>query len=191
MLVQPRLTEDQERRKLKVQDRMRVTSLLLCVMFLLSCSAAEYRCTTAPSATDQVRRELEQAYARNEAAFAARNLEAVMELRHRDFHTIDHTGKLSTRQEMHERTRSLLERIERFNALRETIRTLELHGDTAIVTVHQETSRTQRLADGALHQIETSVTQREWWRCTPKGWQLWRVDEVDEGTLLIDGKPPA
>ena len=165
--------------------------LLLCAVFLLSCSAAEHRCTTAPSATDQVRREIEQAYARNGAAFAARDPEAVMELRHPDFHTIDHTGKLSTRQDMHERTRSFLARIERFDTLRETIRTLELHGDTAIVTVFQETSRTQRLADGDLHQIDTSVTQREWWRCTTKGWQLWRVDEVDEGTLLIDGKPPA
>jgi hypothetical protein len=116
---------------------------------------------------------------------------AVMELRHPDFHTIDHTGKLSTRQDMHERTRSLLERIERFDTVRETIRALELHGDTAIVTVFQETSRAQRLGDGALHQIDSSVTQREWWRCTMQGWQLWRVDEVEEGTLLIDGKPPA
>lgn len=169
---------------------MRITSLLLCAVLLLSCSAAEYRCTTVPSAADQVRRELEQAYARNGAAFAARDLEAVMKLRHRDFHTIDHSGKLSTRQDMHERTRSLLERIERFDTLSETIRALELHGDTAIVTVLQEMSRAQRLADGALHQIDTSVTQREWWRCTEEGWQLWRVDEVDEGTLLIDGKPP-
>ena len=169
---------------------MRITSLFPCVVLFLSCSAAEYRCTTVPSATDQVRRELEQAYARNGAAFAARDVEAVMNLRHRDFHTVDHTGKLSTRQEMHERTRSLLARIERFNSVRETIRALELHGDTAIVTVFQETSRSQRLGDGALHQIDSSVTQREWWRCTTKGWQLWRVDEVEEGTLLIDGKPP-
>ena len=171
---------------------MRVTSPLLCaVLVLTSCSAAKHRCTTAPSAIDQVRRELEQAYAANEAAFAAHNLDAVMKLRHPDFHTVDHTGKLSTRQDMRERTRLFLERIERFDMLRETIRALELHGDTAIVSVLQETSRAQRLADGALHQIDTTVTQQEWWRCTTHGWQLWRVDEVDEVTLLIDGKPPA
>jgi hypothetical protein len=81
-----------------------------------------------------------------------------MKLRHRDFHTVDHTGKLSTRQDMHERTRFLLERIERFDNIRETIRALELHGDTAIATVFQETSRAQRLGDGALHQIDSSVT---------------------------------
>ena len=143
---------------------MRLTTLLPCAAFLLSCASAEHRCTTLPSATDQVRRELEQAYARNEAAFTARDPEAVMSLRHPDFHTVDHTGKLSTRQEMHERTRSLIERVERFDNLRETIRALELHGDTAIATVFQETSRSQRLADGALHKIDTSVTQREWWK---------------------------
>lgn len=138
-----------------------------------------------------MRRELERAYARNEAAFAARNADTVMRLRHPDFHTVDHTGKLSTRQDMYERTRSLIARVERFDKLRETIRNLELQGDTAIVTVFQETSRTQRLTDGALHQIDTSVTQREWWRCTREGWLLWRVDETEAGTLLIDGKPPA
>jgi ketosteroid isomerase-like protein len=169
---------------------MRMSPFLGAVLVLFSCSAAEYRCTTGSSATEQVRRELEQAYAANEAAFAARDLEAVMKLRHPDFHTVDHTGKLSTRQDMHERTRLLLDRIERFVTQRETIRALELHGDTAIVTVFQETSRVQRLGDGALHTIDTSVTQREWWRCTTEGWRLWRVDEVEEGTLLIDGKTP-
>ena len=164
--------------------------LLLCAAPLLSCAATENRCTTSPSAIDQVRRELEQAYARNGAAFIARDAEAVMKLRHPDFHTVDHTGKLSTRQDMHERTRSLIARIERFDKVRETIQALELHGDTAVATVFQETSRTQRLQDGALHKIDTSVTQREWWRCTAAGWQMWRVDEVEEGTLLIDGKPP-
>jgi ketosteroid isomerase-like protein len=139
---------------------------------------------------DHIRRELEQAYAANEAGFVARDADAVMRLRHPDFHTVDHTGKLSTRQQMDERTRSLIARIERFDSIRETIRALEVHGDTAIATVFQETSRTQRLGDGALHRIDTSVTQREWWRCTPEGWRMWRVDEVEAGTLLIDGKPP-
>jgi hypothetical protein len=25
----------------------------------------------------------------------------------------------------------------------------------------------------------------------PSGWRMWRVDEVEEGALLIDGKPPS
>jgi hypothetical protein len=161
---------------------------------LLACSSARPArspCTTAPASTDLVRHELEQAYAANKAGFMAKDADAVMELRHPDFHTVDHTGKLSSRQEMYERTRQLIGRIERFDRIAETIRSLELHGDTAIATVFQETSRTQRLGDGGLHRIDTTVTQREWWRCTPGGWRMWRVDEVEEGTLLIDGKPPS
>ena len=167
----------------------RTIQLLGCLLSLVSCSTVGHECATTID-PGEIRRQLETAYAANEAAFEAHDVEAVMKLRHPDFHTIDHTGKLSSRQDMEERTRNFLKRIERFDKLRETIQTLEVHGDTAIVVVFQETSRAQRLPDGTLHQVETSVTQREWWRCTPVGWQLWRVDEVDEGTLLIDGKPP-
>ena len=143
--------------------------------------------TTEPG---EIRRQIENAYAANEAAFSARDVEAVMRLRHPDFHTIDHSGKLSTRQQMEERTRLFIGRIEHFDMLRETIQELEVHGDTAIARVLQETSRAQRLGDDALHRVDTTVTQREWWRCTSTGWQLWRVDEVAESTLLVDGKPP-
>lgn len=166
---------------------MRTTLLILIATALISCTAG-YRCTVGPSGIEPVRRELEQAYARNEAAFAARDADAVMKLRHRDFHTVDHTGKHSTRKDMYERTRNLIARIERFETIRESILTLEFHGDTAIVTVLQETSRIQRLQDGEPHRIETSTTQREWWRCTKDGWLMWRVDDVAEGTVLIDGK---
>ena len=167
---------------------MRLT-LLSLTLTALACSSGAPPCVRSSAA--DVRRELEKAYALNEAAFMARDADAVMALRHPNFHTVDHTGKQSTREQMYERTRSLISRIERFHTLSETIRVLEVHGDTAIVTVLQETSRSQRLQDGALHRIDTSTTQREWWRCTHEGWLMWRVDEVAEGTLLIDGKPPS
>lgn len=165
------------------------TLLWLLVLVLTSCTSVLPDCakTTDPG---EIRKQLERAYAANETAFAARDVDAVMRLRHPYFHTVDHTGKLSTRRDMQERTRLFLERIERFDTQRETIQALEVHGDTAIALVFQELSRAQRLGDGALHRIDTTVTQREWWRCTAKGWQLWRVDEIGEGTLLIDGKPP-
>lgn len=168
---------------------MRNRPELLCLALLLtSCASVPPDCAKTTDASE-IRKQLERAYAANEAAFAAHDVDAVMSLRHPYFHTIDPTGKLSTRQEMQERTRLFLERIERFDIQRETIQALEVHGDTAIVRVLQELSRTQRLGDGALHRVDTTVTQREWWRCTAKGWQLWRVDEIGEGTQLIDGKP--
>jgi ketosteroid isomerase-like protein len=160
-----------------------------CLLLVLSACSSVHECARAKD-VEAVRGQLERAYLANEAAFASHDPEAVMRLRHPDFHTVDHAGRRSTRQEMSERTAQFIGRIERFDLLRETIRDLEVHGDTAIATVFQETARAQRLADGALHRVETTVTQREWWRCTPEGWLLWRVDEVEQGTLLVDGRPP-
>src|SRR5262249_31385686 len=94
-------------------------------------------------------------------------------------------GHVSTRERMDQRTRSFIQRILRFDSQRETIQQLEIHGDTAIATVFQEASRQQRIPDGSEHRVDTSVTQREWWRCTSEGWLLWRVDEVRNPVTLV------
>jgi len=120
----------------------------------------------------------------------ARDPDAVMRLRHPAFHTIDEHGKLSTREQMDERTRRFIGRIIRFDRLRETIQDLEVHGDTAIATVFQETRRWQRFPNGEEHRVDTSVTQREWWRCTRDGWRMWRVDDIRNPVTLVDGEPP-
>jgi hypothetical protein len=158
-------------------------------LLIVACAGQPPPCTTDPAAAEKIRKELEAAYAANEAAFFARDPDAVMKLRHPAFHTVDETGKLSTREQMYDRTRLFIQRILRFDMLRETIQTLETHGDTAIVTVLQETSRAQRLGDGTEHRVDTSVTQREWWRCTPQGWRMWRVDDIRNPSTLVDGKP--
>jgi ketosteroid isomerase-like protein len=163
-------------------------ALLASALVPSSCVRETTRCT---SSVDRARQELEAAYAANEAAFSARDADAVMRLRHPDFHTVDEHGNVSTREQMYERTRKFIERIVRFDAQHETIQRLEVHGDTAIATILQETSREQRLPDGTEHRIDTSVTQREWWRCTPKGWLLWRVDDIRNPVTRLDGQPLA
>ena len=60
---------------------------------------------------------------------------------------------------------------------------------TACAVVDQRTARQQRLPDGQLHEVRTSVVQRECWARTADGWQLWRVDEIRPGSTLVDGKP--
>jgi ketosteroid isomerase-like protein len=162
-----------------------VAAFIAAALFPASAQDACIGATTA----EQAQAQIEKVYAKNAAAFAARDADAVMKLRHPDFHTVDPAGRRSTRAQMDERTRGLIARVERFDRIRETIRSLELHGDIAIATVLQETSRSQRLQDGELHKVDTSATQREWWRCTGAGWLMWRVDEVAQGTLLVDGRP--
>jgi len=113
-----------------------------------------------------------------------------MRLRHPDFHTITPDGTVSTRAQMYERTRGFIGRVERFDSLSEVILRLTMAGDTAHAMVDQRTVRQQRLADGALHEIRTSVIQRESWIRTSDGWLLWRVDQIQPGETLVDGRPP-
>jgi hypothetical protein len=137
-----------------------------------------------------VKRELAARYAENEAGFFARDADRVMRLRHPAFHTITPDGKVSTREQMYQRTRAFIGRVEKFDSLSETITALTLAGDTAHAIVDQRTSRQQRFPDGALHQVKTSVIQRESWIKTPDGWLLWRVDQIKPGETLVDGRPP-
>jgi len=112
-----------------------------------------------------------------------------MRLRHPEFHTITPDGTVSNREQMYERTRRFIGRIERFESLSETITALTLEGDTAHATVDQRTVRRQRFPDGTLHEVKTSVVQRESWKKTPQGWLLWRVDEIAPGRTYVDGMP--
>ena len=135
-----------------------------------------------------VRRQLEERYAENEAGFIARDPDRVMRLRHPEFHTITPDGKHSTREQMYQRTREFIARIERFDFLSETITALTLTNGTACAVVDQRTRRQQRLGDGLTHEVQTSVVQRECWARTPDGWLLWRVDDIRPGATLVDGK---
>ena len=158
---------------------------------VLTCHQQRSRPSSAASdsAVVEVRRQLEARYAENGAGFVARDPDRVMRLRHAAFHTITPEGTVSNREQMYERTRALIGRIERFDSLSETIIDLTLAGDTAHAVVEQRTARKQRLSDGALHEVRTAVVQRESWVRTPKGWLMWRVDEIQPGQTWVDGKP--
>ena len=61
-----------------------------------------------------VQQELAARYLENEAGFMARDPDRVMRLRHAAFHTITPDGKVSTLEQMYQRTRDFIARIERF-----------------------------------------------------------------------------
>ena len=166
---------------------------LVAVVILAAASAGcarhEASRATAADSVAIVKRELAARYAENEAGFFARDPDRVMRLRHPAVHTITPDGNVSTREQMYRRTRELIGRIERFDSLSETITELAVAGDTAHAIVDQRTVRQQRLPDGALHEVRTSVVQRESWIRTPQGWLLWRVDRIQPGQTLVDGQP--
>ena len=142
------------------------------------------------TAVARVQRELTERYRENEAGFFSRDPDRVMRLRHPDFHAITPDGRVSNRAQMYERTRGFIGRVERFDSLAESIIALTLSGDTAFAVVAQRTVRQQRFPDGTLHEIRTAVVQRESWIRTPQGWLMWRVDQIQPGQTLVDGRPP-
>jgi hypothetical protein len=171
---------------------MRLAGLVLAAVTACAAGCAGPRSagTAAPADSTAVKRELAARYRENEAGFFARDPDRVMLLRHPDFHAITPDGKRSTREQMYERTRAFIGRVERFDAITETITSLTLAGDTAHAIVEQTTKRQQRFPDSTLHEIRTSVVQRESWIRMPKGWFMWRVDQIQPGQTLVDGKPP-
>ena len=136
-----------------------------------------------------VRKALTDWYARNMAAFKAKDVAAVMALRADDFHTITPDGRVNTRAEMETRTRLFLDRIDHFISQDNQIGTIEVEGHLASADITQKTVRMQRFPDGALHKVESAVVQRETWKKTEEGWKLYRVDNIRDGGLLVDDKP--
>jgi hypothetical protein len=167
--------------------------LRLGLWFVLATTTTAACAGRAAPAEDPVAlatRELNARYRENEAGFFARDPDRVMRLRHPDFHTLTPDGNISTRVQMYQRTRDFIARVERFDELSETIHSLTLSGDTAHAIVDQRTVRQQRWPDGVLREVRTSVVQRESWIRTPEGWLMWRVDQIQPGQTLIDGRPP-
>lgn len=136
-----------------------------------------------------VRKAIEDWYARNMAAFKAKDVTAIMALRTEDFHTITPDGRVNTRADMEARTRLFLDRIDHFISQDNQIGTIELDADLASADITQRTVRMQRFPDGTLHKVESSAVQRETWKKTAEGWKLYRVDNIRDGGLLVDDKP--
>jgi ketosteroid isomerase-like protein len=136
-----------------------------------------------------VRKAIEDWYARNIEAFRTKNVSAVMALRADDFHTITPDGKVNTRADMEAYTRRFLERIDHFISQDFQIGTIQVEGNLASADVTQKTVRMQRFPDGTVHKVEAGVVQRETWKKTTEGWKMYRVDNIQEGYLLVDDKP--
>jgi ketosteroid isomerase-like protein len=136
-----------------------------------------------------VRRALEQWYEANIDAFNRKDVEAIMRLRSDDFHTITPDGTVNSREAMERRTREFVGRIDRFLSQDISIGDIQVEGDLASAYITQRTKRLQRLQDGELHVVEAGAIQRETWKRTPEGWKLYKVDDIRDAGLLVDGKP--
>ena len=136
-----------------------------------------------------VRAELERRYAENAAAFMKWDLKAIMALRAPDFHSVTPDGATQDRAAMELYTQGLLNGIKKWNKLTQTIESLQVVGDRAIVTMSQHLDRLALRPDNKVHHVQTWATQRETWIRVGSQWLLWRVDQVRNQRRLVDGKP--
>ncbi len=113
-----------------------------------------------------------------------------------EFFAPDYSATLRNGQTLnHEQIRDYLRRgmkqFVKITGVTFTIESLTVKGKEAIVDVRQNFSRTQKLRDGKVHTVATSVLQRETWRKTVKGWKLRLVDNLRDQRVMVDGKAVA
>ena len=134
-----------------------------------------------------VRKALEIQYAKLAEAIENKDHAAFQALRTADFHTVDEHGQARSPQEMSDRARAMLERIQPPINTTNTIGVIDVQGDDAKATVRQYFSKMLPI-DGQLRRVETYVTQDETWTMTPDGFKLKFVDGVRDPETYVDGK---
>ena len=168
---------------------MKILPLLATALFLASPLASLAAADKVKTKDKPVRKAIESWYEDNKAAFGAKDVQAIMALRSDDFHTVLPDGRVNSRADMEARTRQFVARIDRFLLQEFGIGTIEVAGDLASADISQRTVRMQRMPDGNLQEVDSAVVQRETWRKTADGWKLYKVDNIRDGHLLVNGQP--
>jgi ketosteroid isomerase-like protein len=136
-----------------------------------------------------VRAELERLYEANAAAFARGDLQALLDLRAPDFHSIAPDSTVRDRAALSRYMQGIINGVRKWNQQTITIDSLRVVPDTAYAVVSQYLDRMALRADNRVHRIESWVTQRETWIRSGRQWLLWRVDQLRNQRRLVDGQP--
>jgi hypothetical protein len=169
--------------------RLSMLMLMFAVCAMISSGSAAQSPSRPADPHVAIRAELTARYAENAAAFMKWDVPGVMALRAPDFHTVGPDGRKSDRAAMEQYTQGLLNGIKEWKKLELNIDSLDVVGDTAIVTMTQHLDRMALRPDNQVHQVETWATQRETWVRIGGKWFLRSVDQVRNQKRLIDGKP--
>ena len=135
-----------------------------------------------------VRKALESRYAAISEAYRLRDPDAVLRMRTEDFHAILPSGEVWDAAASARYTRAGFAQAETTIVLSFEIGTIDVHGDTAAAEIDQHWVRRQQKA-GALRFVDTRAHQRETWVRRRDAWLLWRIDQVNPGPWIVDGKP--
>jgi|SRR5215475_314046 len=144
--------------------------------------------------TKPIRRELEAVFEHRMKVAGEHDFDAQMALI-----SPDYTAKLADgRTWNYAQIRSHIQRLNeqtvkqegnKGNSCRIEIEELTVRGNEAVIEARQRCPRKQRLRDGNIHDVYTSVLQTETWVKTVDGWKLKRVENEREIVIEVDGKP--
>jgi ketosteroid isomerase-like protein len=139
--------------------------------------------------TKPLRREFEAIYAEGVQNLKNNNVEAMLAKISPDFIALLPDGQTVNYDAMKSYIQRGAEQFVEISDLRITLESLTAKGDEVIVEARQYFSRKQRLRDGKIHEVFSSVLQSETWVKTADGWKKKKVENLREQALTVDGVP--
>jgi hypothetical protein len=133
--------------------------------------------------------ELQTVFAARMQAYAKKDYETLVSQISPDFSATLPNGEKINYEQIKTYTRRNLERFVSVVSQSIAIENAMVNGNEAVIDARQKVSRTQKFADGSLHNVATSVLQQETWVRTADGWKLKSVGSEREQSILVDGKP--
>ena len=134
-----------------------------------------------------VRAALETRYAAMVEAYRRKNPDVVLDLRTKDFHVHMPSGEIWSAERSAQYTLAGFAQVESTLSLTFDIGIIDVHGDTAAAEIDQHWVRRQQ-KNGAVRLVDTRAHQRETWVNSGKQWLLWRIDRIEPGAWIVDGK---
>ncbi len=133
--------------------------------------------------------ELQTVFAARIEAYAKKDYDTLVSQISPDFSAALPNGQTLNYEQIKTYMRRNLERFISIESQSITIENAMVNGNEAVIDARQTVSRTQKFADGSVHNVATSVLQQETWVKTATGWKLKSVGSEREQSTLVDGKP--
>jgi len=144
--------------------------------------------TTIKDKTKPVRREFEAIYAEGVRALKNNDVEAILARISPDFIAVLPDGQIMDYETIKNYIRRGSQQFIEIGDLSITVESLMVKGNEVIVEARQYFPRKQRLRDGKIHDVFSSVLQTETWVKTTDGWKKRKVENEREQIFTVDGK---
>ena len=144
--------------------------------------------TTIKDKTKPLRREFEAIYAEGVRSMINNDVEAMIARISPDFTAILPDGTVWNYEMIKSYVRRGSQQFVEIGDLKITVESLTARGDEVIIEARQYFPRKQRLRDGRIHDVFSSVLQTETWVKTAEGWKKKRVENEREQIFTVDGK---